>query len=88
MRLPDPFKGNRFPQFPRDMDPRDRKKLLAVDGKIRMHNLARYVARLPDVDSRRRYVRDMAKKHKPPIMTRFSRLVKWYWRSQRAKSKN
>lgn len=60
-----------------------------ADEMARVHNLAKRVALLPHKDARNAYVAEMAEKHryKPEFMARFRRLVKWYWRSQRAKQR-
>ena len=84
MRLSHPSKPTPLVPWHGIPDPDAIKKWQRLDGKIRMHNLARWVLRKPTIEERRMALDQMEKRHKPDFMARFKRLVKHYWRRQRA----
>lgn len=85
VKMPDAFRANRLPIFPAggDVDPDCLKKFKALDGKCRMHNMARRIAAMPSKDARNDYMAGL--KHAPPVIEKFKQLVRYYWRQQRKK---
>lgn len=82
MRFPHPFNAVRLPDA---SGATNCASWSAIDEKVRVHNLAKRVAMLPNKIARNDYVAELATKHKhkPDFIVRFKRLVKWYWRAQR-----
>lgn len=86
MMLPDPFNPTPLPASTEDFNcPAWRR----ADEKARVHNLARRLALLPHKEARADALAELAEKHrfKPDFVARFKRIVKWYWRAQRARQK-
>ena len=85
--MPDAFKANRLPTFPAGANPAPDlvARFQAIDGKCRMHNMARRIAMLPHKEARNMYLGEL--KMAPALIERIKRLVRWYWRSQRKKQR-
>jgi hypothetical protein len=86
VKLPDPFKTIPLVDYPwngKVAPDGGSAAWIKLDGKIRVHNLARKVALIAHKDARRQMVMDLAQHHAPEFIERFKRLVAWYWRRQR-----
>lgn len=83
MRFPDAFKPTPLIPWHGIADPDAIAKWHRLDGKIRLHNMARRVALIASKAARRGYLEELSAKHPADFMTRFRRCTTWYWRRQR-----
>lgn len=81
MKFPHPINASPLPSVKLDFNcPAWRKS----DSQVRIHNMAKRAALLPNKDARNAYLAELAKVHKKPeFIAFFKRLMTWYWRAQR-----
>lgn len=86
MQLSHPFTHTPMPKYPGVTSDEEYRHYHALDGKVRMHNLARHVAAKPTTEERQVFLSGMTKFHSPAFMDRFKKLMAHYWRRQRRHS--
>lgn len=83
MKLPNPRKANRLPAYPGGTDKDVQHRFMALDAKVRKHNMARRVAAMTSLEDRQVWLRGMDKRFGKVFMEQFRKLVSWYWAAQR-----
>lgn len=81
MKMPDPNLPTRLVDYPKD--PSLHEAWLDLDAKIRMHNLARGIARLPHREARNQFLAGMELHHTDSTLAKLRKLIAHYWREQR-----
>lgn len=81
MKMPDPNIPTRLVDYPHD--PALHYQWIELDAKIRLHNLAKGIARLPHREARNRFLDEMRQHHSEGTLAVLRKLVARYWREQR-----